>query len=291
MLRCNKALGEFSNTRMFEVVGDISDLALTGAALLLAGAAAGFAGGLFGIGGGFVVVPALVFLLPLMGVSAEQTAHVAVGTSLATIIFTSVRSTMSHAARDSVDFDLLKGWALWVVLGTFAGAWIADFVSGAQLAMIFGIGVLGFAFYFLLPARAAEPMFAGMPAGIPRAGIAGTLGAFSALLGIGGGTLTTLTMTVCGAPIHRAIGTAAGMGAIIAIPGAIGLAIIGFGEAGLPWGSLGYVNLPAALGIIVTSIIFAPLGVAVAHNLAPQVLRRIFGIYLIVVGVTMIAKF
>ncbi|AWW75578.1 permease [Erythrobacter sp. KY5] len=276
---------------MFGPVGDISDLALTGAALLMAGAAAGFAGGLFGIGGGFVVVPALVFLLPLMGAGAEQTAHVAVGTSLATIIFTSIRSTMSHAKRDSVDFDLLKGWAPWVVLGTAAGAWIADFVSGAQLAMIFGVGVLGFAVYFLLPARAAEPIFAAMPAGVARVGIAGTLGAFSALLGIGGGTLTTLTMTVCGAPIHRAIGTAAGMGAIIAIPGAVGFAVIGWGEAGLPWGSLGYVNLPAALGIVVTSIIFAPLGVAVAHNLAPQVLRRVFGIYLIVVGITMIAKF
>lgn len=272
-------------------MGDIPDLTFTVIALLVAGAGAGFAGGLFGIGGGFVVVPALVFLLPLLGASAEQTAHVAVGTSLATIIFTSIRSTMSHAKRAAVDFEVLKTWAPWVVLGTALGAWIAYYVSGAQLALIFGVGVLGFAVYFLLPDRFSAPVFSAMPAGFPRASIAGSLGAFSALLGIGGGTLTTLTMTVCGAPIHRAIGTAAGMGAIIAIPGTIGFALIGFGEEGLPWGSLGYVNLPAALAIIVTSVIVAPLGVAAAHKMPPTVLRRVFGIYLIVVGVTMITRF
>ena len=272
-------------------MGDLESLAVTVPALLLAGAGAGFAGGLFGIGGGFVVVPALVFLLPMLGVSTEQTAHVAVGTSLATIIFTSIRSTQSHAKRGAVDFNLLRSWAIWVVIGTALGALIADFVSGAQLAMIFGVGVLAFAIYFLLPARRGTPLFTEMPTGLPRAGMAGTLGAFSALLGIGGGTLTTLTMTVCGAPIHRAIGTAAGMGAIIAIPATLGFAFIGLNEEGLPWGSLGYVNLPAALAIIATSMIFAPMGVAVAHKLPPEVLRRVFGIYLVAVGVTMIAKF
>lgn len=272
-------------------MGDTSSLTFAVVALLLAGAGAGFAGGLFGIGGGFVVVPALVILLPLLGVAQEQTAHVAVGTSLATIIFTSIRSTQSHAKREAVDFDVLRSWAIWVVGGTVLGSLVADFVSGQQLALIFGIGVFVFAIYFLMPERKGAPMFAAMPTGLPRAGMAGTLGAFSALLGIGGGTLTTLTMTVCGSPIHRAIGTAAGMGAIIAIPGTIGFALIGLGESGLPWGSVGYVNLPAATAIIVTSVIFAPLGVAAAHRLPPAVLRRVFGIYLIVVGATMIAKF
>lgn len=270
---------------------DISDLTFTIIALLLAGAAAGFAGGLFGIGGGFVVVPALVFLLPLLGAQPDQVAHVAVGTSLATIIFTSIRATMSHAKRAAVDFDVLRSWAPWVVLGTVLGAWIAYYVSGGGLALIFAVGVLCFAVYFLLPDRFAAPVFEAMPAGVPRAGIAGALGAFSALLGIGGGTLTTLTMTICGAPIHRAIGTAGGMGAIIAIPGTIGFVLIGLGEAGRPWGSLGFVNLPAAAALIVTAVVVAPLGVAAAHKMPPAILRRVFGIYLIVVGVTMIAKF
>ncbi len=260
-------------------------------ALLAAGAAAGFAGGLFGIGGGFVVVPALMFILPLVGVAQEQIAHVAVGTSLASIIFTSIRSTMSHAKRGAVDFGLLTSWAIWVVMGTAVGTLVAGFVSSAQLALIFGVGVLGFAVYFLLPARQGEPLFSGMPTGLPRAGLASALGVFSTLLGIGGGTLTTVTMTVCGAPIHRAIGTAAGMGAIIAVPGTLGFILIGFGEQGLGWGALGYVSLPAALALIATSVVAAPLGVAAAHYLSPTILRRFFGVYLAFIGIVMITKF
>lgn len=268
-----------------------ASLAFALPALLLAGAAAGFAGGLFGIGGGFVVVPALMLLLPLLGVAPEQTAHVAVGTSLASIIFTSLRSTSSHARRGSVDFGLLKSWAIWVVLGTGVGTILADLVSGALLALIFGVGVLSFAVYFLLPARQGEPLFAALPSGLPRAGIASALGAFSTLLGIGGGTLTTLTMTVCGTPIHRAIGTAAGMGAVIAIPATIGFILIGLDESGLGWGALGFVHLPAAIVLIATSVLVAPFGVAAAHALSPVILRRVFGLYLTFIGVLMIAKF
>jgi len=259
-------------------------------ALLLAGAAAGFAGGLFGIGGGFVVVPALMLLLPLIGIVPDQIAHVAVGTSLASIIVTSLRATASHARRGAVDFALLRSWTPWVMLGTVGGTVLASVVSGEGLTAIFGTGVLAFAVYFLLPERQGAPLFAALPSGLPRAGIASALGAFSTLLGIGGGTLTTLTMTVCGTPIHRAIGTAAGMGAIIAVPATIGFVIIGMGEAGLGWGSLGYVNLPAALALIATSVIAAPLGVAAAHSLAPALLRRAFGLYLTVIGVVMIAR-
>ncbi len=260
-------------------------------ALLLAGAAAGFAGGLFGIGGGFVVVPALMLLLPLLGVVPEEIAHVAVGTSLASIIFTSLRSTQSHALRGAVDFELLRGWAIWVVLGTVVGTLVAGMISSRQLALIFGIGVLGFAVYFLLPARKGAPLFAGLPTGLPRAGIASALGVFSTLLGIGGGTVTTVTMTVCGQPIHRAIGTAAGMGAVIALPSTIGFMIIGFGAQGVGWGSLGYVNVPAALALIATSVFFAPYGVAAAHHLPSAILRAFFGVYLAVIGLVMITRF
>ncbi len=273
-------------------VGDPESLFVTIAALLCAGAGAGFAGGLFGIGGGFVVVPALILLMPLMGASPGDVAHVAVGTSLATIIFTSIRSTMSHAARGAVDFAVLKSWAPWAVLGTVAGSIVADRVSGGELAMLFGIGVLAFAAYFLIPSRArvreAQPV--AMPTGLPRAGLAGGLGLISALLGIGGGTVTTLVMTSCGNPIHRAIGTASGMGAIIAVPATIGFFIIGLGQPGLPWGSLGYVNLPAALLITSMSVLLAPVGVAAAHLMSPDLLRKVFGVYLLAVGVMMIAR-
>lgn len=271
-------------------MSDLSIVLPAMGALLLVGAGAGFAAGLFGIGGGFVVVPALVFLLPLMGADPSQTAHLAIGTSLATIIFTSVRSTQAHAKRGAVEFDILKTWAPWVVGGTLAGTVIANVISGDELALVFGIGVLIFAIHFLIPQRTDTAFFRAMPTGLPRAGLAGFLGTVSALLGIGGGTLTTLVMTTCGRPIHTAIGTAAGMGAIIAVPAAIGFIVIGLGVSGLPWGSLGYVNIPAALAIIATSLIAAPLGVATAHLLSPPVLRAVFGVYLGVVGLAMIAR-
>ncbi|WP_120077231.1 sulfite exporter TauE/SafE family protein [Aurantiacibacter odishensis] len=279
MLRCNVG---------FDAVNVDSALFLPFLALLAAGAAAGFAGGLFGIGGGFVVVPALILILPLLGTAPDQLTHVAVGTSLATIIFTSLRSVRSHALRGAVDTGVLKSWAPWVVGGTVLGAWIADLVSSSTLALIFGIGVLGFAVHFLSPRVHDRQLASAMPGGVTRAGLAGGLGLLSSLLGIGGGTITTMTMTICGISIHRAIGTASGMGAIIAVPASIGFMVIGADEIGLPWGSLGYVNLPAALAVIVTSVAVAPLGVAVAHKLSPALLRRVFGIYLIFVGATMI---
>ncbi len=260
------------------------------AILLIAGIAAGFAGGLFGIGGGFVVVPALVLILPLLHTPPEMVTHLAVGTSLATIIFTSIRSVRSHARHDSVDFALLRQWAPWIVVGTAVGAWIADLVSSSMLALIFGCGVLAFAAHFLVPALNERRVSDTMPGGAARIGLAGGVGLLSALLGIGGGSITTMVKTMCGSPIHRAIGTASGMGVIIALPGSIGFILIGMGEKGLPWGSLGYVNIPAALAIIATSVLAAPLGVAAAHKLSPLLLRTVFGMYLIVVGVTMIAN-
>nr|WP_245978401.1 sulfite exporter TauE/SafE family protein [Aurantiacibacter xanthus] len=265
-----------------------ADLLLPVLALLAAGAGAGFAGGLFGIGGGFVVVPALVLILPLLGGRPDQMTHVAVGTSLATIIFTSLRAVKSHAARGAVDVEVLRTWAPWVVAGTGLGALIAGRVTSETLAVIFAVGVFSFAIYFLAPKIRASAMMLAMPQGAARAGLAGSLGLVSALLGIGGGTITTVVMSVCGNGIHRAIGTASGMGAIIAIPGTIGFMIIGWGEPGLPWGSVGYVNWAAAAVVIVTSVLCAPLGVAMAHKLSEGLLRRVFGIYLIFVGVTMI---
>jgi len=265
-------------------------LVLPAVALLAAGVGAGFAGGLFGIGGGFVVVPAMVLLLPLLHAAPQQITHVAIGTSLATIIFTSLRSVAAHARRDAVDFGVLRSWAPWVALGTVGGIMLADRVSGPVLATIFGCGVLLFAAYFLLPDRIGRRTFATMPGGAMRVSLAGGLGMLSALLGIGGGTIATLVMTSCGTPIHRAIGTASGMGAVIALPGMIGFMLIGRGQAGLPWGSVGFVNIPAALAIVVAAVIAAPWGVAAAHRLSPALLRSVFGFYLVVVGVTMIAN-
>lgn len=258
------------------------------AAMLAAGVVAGFAAGLFGIGGGFVVVPALFAVLPLLGADKAELAHVAIGTSLATIVATSLRSVQAHHRRGAVDFEVLRGWAPWIVLGVGAGVLLASRVPGHGLAIIFGAGVMLMAVHFLTPIFAGRQLANEMPGGAVRVGIAGGLGAFSSLLGIGGGTIAIIVMTLCGKSIHRAIATAAGIGFIIAVPGVIGFIIIGLGKPGLPWGSTGYVNWPAAIAITSMSILTAPWGAAAAHRLSPVLLARTFGVYLLFIGGLMI---
>ena len=255
--------------------------------LLAAGLAAGFAGGVFGIGGGFVVVPALLIMLPLLGGDHAQYAHVAIGTSAATIIITSIRSVLSHHKRGSVDFEVLKSWAPWIVIGDVLGVMLANFVDGTFLKLVFATGVLLMSMIFLLPHLSRLVLSDQMPGGIARVGISGGLGVFSSLLGIGGGTIAIMVMTMCGRTIHKAVGTASGVGTLIAVPSAIGFAIIGLKEHGLPWGSVGFVNMPAVLAISSMSLITAPLGVAAAHSLEPKTLKRTFGVYLIFVALIM----
>lgn len=255
--------------------------------MLAAGLFAGFAAGIFGIGGGFVVVPALFIVLPLLGGTPDAIAHVAIGTSAATIIVTSIRSLLAHAKRGAVEFEILKTWAPWIILGDGVGVLLAGHVDGRILTMIFAVGVFLMSLNFLLPKVGDKVISENMPSGIARVGIAGGLGTFSALLGIGGGTIAIMVMTLCGRSIHRAIATASGVGTLIAIPSAIGFALIGLKETGLPWGSLGYVNVPATLAIASMSVLTAPLGVAVAHALPAKPLKKIFGVYLIVIAVVM----
>lgn len=254
------------------------------AAMLAAGLAAGFAAGLFGIGGGFIVVPALFALLPLLGGEKAQYAHVAIGTSAATIIVTSIRSLTSHAKRGAVEFEVLKTWAPWLVLGDSLGVILAGHVDGKVLTLIFASGVLLMSVNFLAPKLGDVVVSQTMPSGVLRMGIAGGLGTFSSLLGIGGGTIAITVMTLCGRSIHRAIATASGIGALIAIPSAVGFALIGLKQTGLPWGSLGYINLPAAAAVASMSVLTAPVGVAAAHSLPPAVLKRVFGVYLVFVA-------
>lgn len=256
-------------------------------ALLGAGLLAGFAAGIFGIGGGFVVVPALFLVLPLLGGDKAQYAHVAIGTSAATIIITSIRSLRSHAKRGAVEFGILRDWAPWVVLGDIAGVILAGHVDGVVLTLVFASGVLLMSLNFLVPKLGDRVVSQDMPGGMGRVAIAGGLGTFSSLLGIGGGTIAIMVMTLCGRSIHRAIATASGVGTLIAIPSAIGFALIGLRAGGLPWGSVGFVNLPATAAIASMSVLTAPLGVAAAHSLEPALLKRVFGIYLVVIAIFM----
>jgi uncharacterized membrane protein YfcA len=256
-------------------------------AMLAAGLLAGFAAGLFGIGGGFVVVPALFVVLPLMGGLKAQYAHIAVGTSAATIVATSIRSLRAHSRRGAVEWEVLKTWAPWIVIGSALGVILAGHIDGRGLTLIFAAGVMAMSVNFLVPRIGDRVISQQMPSGVLRAGIAGGLGVFSSLLGIGGGTIAITVMNLCGRTIHRAIATASGIGTLIAIPSTIGFVLIGLGQKGLPWGSLGYVNLPAALAVGCMSVLTAPLGVAAAHRLPAAPLKKIFGAYLVFISLLM----
>jgi uncharacterized membrane protein YfcA len=269
----------------------VQQYALLVASMLVAGLFAGFVAGMFGIGGGFVVVPALAAVLSVLPHEGgdEHIMHVAIGTSLATIFFTSLRSVQAHARRGAVDWNILKGWLPWVVSGVVAGVALTSVLDGAQLKIVFGVFLvpLGLQFIFQLlgkKVRSEEKM----PEGPARAALGSGLGAFSSLLGIGGGTPAVLIMTMSGVNMHRAVATAAGFGTIIAVPGAIGSMIAGFNQPGLPLGSVGFVNLIALAAITAMSVLTAPLGAAAAHSLDPVKLKRVFGFYLLATSAFML---
>ena len=260
-------------------------------ALLAAGSIAGITAGLFGNGGGFVVVPALIAVFSAFYDTSSQLIYVAIGTSLASIVIASARSVQSHREKGAVDFQVLRSWAAWLVLGVAGGLAIASITNGESLFIVFAAGVLAYSIYFLFP-----NLFSGfgesltMPRGFTRAGLASFLGGFSALLGIGGGTITVLTMVLCNRPVHQAVATAAGVGFIIGVPGTLGFLLMGLGEEGLPFGSIGYINLPALLAISAASIFTAPLGANWAHSMNDFHLKRIFGVYLVCVSASMFYK-
>ena len=260
--------------------------------LITAGAVAGLTAGLFGNGGGFAVVPALVLLFTILDIESENLIFVAVGTSLACIIFSSARALISHNKKGAVDFLVLKEWAPWLVIGVIIGIFIASYSQAEELYLIFAWGVLFYGIYFLFPKILDQTAMKqrDMPVGFARAGLVSFLGGFSALLGIAGGTITVITMSICKRPIYQAVATASGVGLIIGLVGALGFLVLGFNKTDLPFGSLGFINIPAVLIISLVSILTAPIGVEWAHNLEENKLKRLFGLYLLFVSSGMFWK-
>lgn len=246
---------------------------------LAVGAAAGVLAGLFGIGGGLVVVPALLFTLPSAGIPPASTAHVALGTSLATIIATSAASTRSHDARGNVDWGVVRPLAVGVVTGTALGGAVAARLSDAVLELLLSLFLAGVAARMLLdwrPRAAARP-----PGRAATVGAGGAIGFASALFGIGGGTLTVPFLAWLGLPMQRAIGTSAACGVPIAVTGSLAYVVSGWRAEGLPLGSLGFVYLPAALAIAAASAATTRLGVALGARLSELHLRRAFAALLL----------
>lgn len=245
---------------------------------LLTGAAAGLLAGLFGVGGGLIVVPALAFILPGLGTSPAVVMHSAIGTSLAVIGLTGISSTRSHHRRGGVLWPVFWKLAPGIVVGSLIGATVAHLVSSEVLKRCVGFGALLIAIQMLID---ATPKATRSTPGALGLGVVGTLiGGLSALIGIGGGSLTVPYLNACNIDMRRAVGTSAACGIPIAWAGAVGFAVNGWGVPGLaPW-SLGYVDLAAFAGIASMSVFTAPLGARLAHGLPPKLLKRAFALFL-----------
>lgn len=254
--------------------------------LSLAGCFSGFLAGLLGVGGGIVVVPALFHVLGAFGVPEELRMHIAIGTSLASIVPTSIISLTSHQRHGAIDWPLLKQWAPWVAVGVVLGSLIAAQARGATLTLIFAVMALVIACYLAF-ARSDFHIAKSLPTTPLRQIISIAIGAFSAMMGIGGGSFTVPTLTLCSYPIRRAVGTASAIGLIIAVPGALSFVVTGWGLAGLPAASFGYVNLLAVAALVPTSLIFAPLGAKTAHTVSGGILRKFFALFLLATSMHM----
>lgn len=267
----------------------VSELALMAAALAGAGALAGLIGGLFGVGGGTVLVPALFYAFAVLGVGGESDLHVAVGTSLLTIVATAWKSLAAHRAHGAVDETILKTWTPWVAFGALVGAALAGVVSMEGLALVYGACILLVAAQMgLLPEHVT--LRADLPVRWGRRVIATIIGALSAMMGVGGGSLGGMTMVLCGRPIHQAVATASGFGLAIGAVAALGFVVFGWDAPGRPPLSLGYVNVPAAAIMAAMTAVTAPIGARLAHRLDRRVLRKAFAAYLLLTATLVVMK-
>jgi len=255
---------------------------------LATGAAAGILAGLFGVGGGLIMVPALAFLLPGMGVAPAVVMHVAVGTSLAVIALTSLSSASSHHRRGGVEWGLFRDFAPGLAAGAVLGALVADALASDVLRRIVGVGAVLVSVQMLLDRKPA-PHAVRAAAPLQHTAAGGVIGLLSALIGIGGGSLTVPYLSWFGLPMRQAVGTSAACGVPIAWAGAIAFVVTGLGEPGRPEFSAGYVSLSGFGGLAVASVLAAPLGARLAHRLPPAVLKRLFALLLAVIGVKMLA--
>ncbi|SDB31926.1 sulfite exporter TauE/SafE family protein [Bauldia litoralis] len=266
-----------------EITATSSELIELGIALLLAGCLSGLLAGIFGIGGGAVIVPVMYQALLFLGVDDSVRMHIAVGTSLAIIVPTSLRSFFAHKRRGAVDMALFRSLMVPVPIGVIVASIVAASISGAALRGIFAAIALAVALKLILH-RPSWQLGTDIPGNPSRAIIGGLIGFFSTLMGIGGGIINNTYMTLYGRPIHQAVATSAGVGVLISIPGMLGYIWAGWGNPLLPPFSVGFVNLVGVLIVIPASVLIAPLGVRIAHALTRRQLELGFGVFLLVVS-------
>ena len=262
----------------------VAELVGFGALIVVTGIVAGLLAGLFGIGGGAVIVPVLYQAFVVVGVEDSVRMHLAVGTSIAVIVPTSIRSFLAHQKRNAADTELLRGWLVATPLGVALGIVIAEVITGAGLRGVFAVLALLFGVRFLIGSRLGR-VASELP-GQPTRGLVGVaFGFVSTLMGIGGGTLNNTFMTLYGRSMLQAVATSAGVGVLISVPALVGYIWAGWGNPDLPPASVGFVSLAAAALLIPMTILAAPVGVRIAHTLDRRLLEIGFGLFLLIVAV------
>ena len=261
-------------------------------AYVLLGAFAGVMAGLLGVGGGLIIVPALVMLWQADGLGGAQMVQLAIGTSLAVIVFTSISSVRAHHRHGSVLWPVFWRLTPGILLGAGLGAALASALPQASLKMVFGVFELLVAAQMLLSLRAsaAASPARDLPGPLGMGLTGGIIGAMSALVGIGGGTLTVPFLDACKVRMQQAVGIAAACGLPIAVGGALSYVLLGWGNTQLPAGAIGFVYTPALAGTAITSMLFAPLGAALAHRLPTAVLKKVFAGFLALLGIWMLGS-
>lgn len=258
-------------------------------ALASTGVFAGILAGLLGVGGGIVIVPVLFFLFQNFGVSAESAMLVATATSLATIVPTSISSIRSHTKKGNVDFDLLKRWAPFILIGVLVGSWLVTRIDGTLLTVLFGV-IATLSALNMLFRTGKSALFQQLPDNVGQTAMGSFIGFFSSMIGIGGGTLSVPLLTLYNYPAHKAVGTAAAIGLIISLPGALTMLLLGTTPADAPACTFGLVNLMGFLCIVPLTVLFAPVGASLAAKLDAVMLKKVFAVVLLITGVRMLMQ-
>lgn len=250
---------------------------------LAIGALAGFAAGIFGVGGGVIVVPILYLVFSQIGYSPEVVVHLALGTSLATIIVTSTSSLIAHHKKGGVIWPVFRNLAPGMAIGSFVGAGLAGLLAGATLQLIIGVFLVWVA-YRMFMGKQAQSQAAALPSTVKQVGVGVSIGVASSVFGIGGGSLTVPYLSRYGVVMQKAVGTSAACGLPIAIAGALGFMFFGMkNQLDIP-NTIGFVHITAFFGISVMSFFTAKLGAKVAHSLSPVMLKKCFSVLLFAVG-------
>ena len=253
---------------------------------LCCGAVAGILAGLLGVGGGIVIVPMLLAIFPSQGVPSELCQHLALGTSLASIVITSISSSRAHHKRGAVHWDVVKNITPGILLGTFLGSLVASHLPTLFLKLFF-ICFLIFVAIKMISRYQPKPGRE-IPGFVGTSAVGGGIGLISSFVGIGGGTLSVPFLTFCNIPMHEAVGTSAAIGFPIAVAGTLGYLLGGLNVPNLPTGCLGYIHLIALLGLASASFCTAPLGAKLSHSLPTPKLKQCFAVFLLIVAAKML---